>query len=124
MREKHQQYQKVSKRFPTGKNVLCEECGESTDSNHNCSDVRKLSGRRPKTELRIQIGKYKCNKCEFSTDHPSNIRNHYESMHQKSDQKLTVSKPTLDLKEFKFQCRKCNFHTSIAIDLKSHLANH
>ena len=49
MREQHKQYQKAGKHFPTGKYVLCEECGESTyeddgHKNHKCSGGKKLGG--------------------------------------------------------------------------------
>ena len=134
MREKHKQFQKVSKNFPNGKSVLCEECGESTNSNdllknHQCNGVPKLPRRRLRTDtinnLLIEVGKYKCNKCDFTTDHPSNVRTHYALIHQnqKPHEKFADLKPSLN-EELKFHCRKCDFHTSIAFDLKNHLANH
>ena len=133
MREKHKQYQRVSKHFPTGEIVLCEECGTSINGtkNHNCNGIKR-TGRRPGNQItrafKGQIGRYKCNKCDFSTDKPSNVRAHYELMHvqqihDKIPEKSSPVKPTLN-KGLNFHCRKCDYQTSVANDLKMHLANH
>ena len=89
MREKHKQYQKLSKHFPTGENVLCEECGSSINPNdlnrsHECSKdkINEKKTRNIRSNSSVQIGKYKCNKCDFCTDQPSDVRAHYELNHK------------------------------------------
>ena len=133
MREQHKIYQKVSKHFPSGQTVLCEDCGESKDikdKTHQCHGENSLR-RRTVNRMRknVQnipiIGKYKCNKCDFRTDKPANVKSHFELIHAKSSSKLdsTISSATLS-QGFMFQCRKCDFQSSVAMDLKSHIANH
>ena len=125
-----------------GQSYLCQECGYSTFSQSDfkrheslsaCSmdkRTRILVERQGRTHLRRRrlpngmkangiIRKYKCNKCDYSTDYPSNVRVHVRAVHEP---KTEVS-AQIGLKHgqgLKFKCNQCDFDTIKADDLKAH----
>ena len=67
------------------------------------------------------IRKYKCNKCDYSTDYPSNVRVHVRTVHEP---KTEVS-AQIGLKHgqgLKFKCNQCDFDTIKADDLRAHIS--
>jgi len=98
MRETHNEYQKNSK-HRNFELVICNECGKTINSiaqfkTHYCRVKKyvKKGYKRPnrprrakkskKVEVKVNIKSYRCSKCEFTTDNPSNVKGHYELSHK------------------------------------------
>ena len=139
MRSKHGIFQKNTKYNVRGEgqSYLCQECGYSTFSQSDfkkheslsaCSEARITVRRQGKThmipmemEANGAIRKYKCNKCDYSTDYLSNVRVHVRAVHKpKTEVSAQIGlKPGQGLK---FKCNQCDFDTIKADELKAHLS--
>ena len=88
MRSVHHHFQKNSKLKSDGQEQLCSKCVITTSliqiKRHKCCNQL---GRPPKSpgedSIEINISKYKCNKCDFKTDIPTELRKHYDNIHSK-----------------------------------------
>jgi len=149
-----------------GQSYLCQECGYSTFSQADFKRHEKLSScsldqkakilvrRQSKTHYRAipngysqtTIKKYKCNKCDYSTDYPGNVRVHVRAVHERQLEKSSSAPVAVKFKcnqckeqfdsvtsfkahkqvkhgeGLKFKCKTCEFETLKADDLKTHLA--
>ena len=138
MKSEHGYFQRKSKYNArgNGQTYLCQECGYSTFSQDEfnkhenliaCSLVQS-TGRKGRGNNRIgtystsgEIKKYKCNKCSYSTDYPSNVREHVKSVHE-SQVEISNKIEHGHGEGLKFICRKCDFEALKADHLKEHLS--
>ena len=98
MRSAHGLFQKKTKHSVemTAQPILCDDCGFSTFNpkqfnDHklaNChskptlqNDMSYKSHMRYTSSITLKVGNFKCNKCEFSSDKPAEIRDHAEKVH-------------------------------------------
>ena len=77
--------------------ILCDDCGFSTFNQKqfnahkqaNCqskafphqNDTTFKSPMRYNPAIKLEVGLFKCNKCGFNSDKPSEIREHVEKLH-------------------------------------------
>ena len=86
--------------------ILCDDCGFSS-YNQKQFNAHKQANCQPKpilqhdtnvqlrynSSIKVKVGTFKCNKCEFSSDKPLEIRDHVEKVHtdcnfRRNDNKL------------------------------------
>ena len=131
MRSEHGIFQRNTSYNVQGneQSYLCQDCGYSTTSKSDfkkheslsaCSmgpQTRILVRRQGRTHFRrLPIGmeangilrKYKCNKCDYSTDYHSNVRKHVKAAHE--------PKP-----EVKLMCDQCDYSSKFRYNLKIHI---
>ena len=70
------------------------------------------------------MGNFKCNKCVFSSDKPTEIRDHVQKNHaRRDDNKFKFSNLTSN-QDIKFKCNKCKFQASEPTHLRDHMSSH
>ena len=96
MRCAHGLFQKKSKHFVESEThpILCDDCGFSSYNQKqfnahklaNCQSKPTLqhdanAQMRYNSSLKVKAGCLRCNKCEFKSDKPAEIRDHFETVH-------------------------------------------
>ena len=123
-----------------GQPILCDDCGFSTFNENqyqkhkeascqapvfNRIPVRFFKKRMSTSNFKLNIGKFKCNKCDYSSDQPTEIRKHVQTVHESVERlhSSAHSKPFLQIsqKEINFKCNKCKFQTSEPMKLRDHM---
>ena len=97
-----------------------------------------MSDCSPKVQPVLQAKKYKCNKCDYTTDYAADVRVHVQSAHNNSHAEvkitcdlceeqfnsLTLIKMHKEVKHgqgLKIKCSSCQFETFHAAELKTHM---
>ena len=115
-----------------GQSYLCQECGYSTFSQSDFKRHKSLSAcsmdkrtrilverqgrphlRRLPNGLKANeiIRKYKCNKCDYSTDYHSDVRKHVRAAHE----------PKPEVPDLKLMCDQCDYSSKFRYNLKIHI---
>ena len=64
-------------------------------------------------EANVHIRRYKCNKCDYSTDYPGNVRVHDRAVHER---KTEAPAPI----NFKLKCDQCEEQMDSLSSFKNH----
>ena len=76
----------------------------------------------------MQVGKFKCNKCPFSSEKPTEIRDHVQKVHPElQESKIKIKPKVLNLpsnQDIQFKCNKCKFQTAEPTQLRDHMSLH
>ena len=153
MRSAHGLFQKKSKHSVEceANPILCDDCGFSTFNQKQFNahklaackslpflqyDTKFKSHMRYNSSLKLKsqtrhssptgfiLGNFKCNQCVFSSDKPTEIRDHVQKNHAgRDDNKFKFSKLTSN-QDIKFKCNKCKFQASEPTHLRDHMSAH
>ena len=100
-------------------NHLCEECGYSTNLTMNFKKHTELGCNQS------NANRFKCNRCDFTSAVPSDIRKHTEAKHGSATLKSSVTSTiTLQSETLTYKCNKCDFQTKEGSALREHIEGH